>query len=69
MEFSFVFFFFDNSIFYPLGFFSYTSRHSPKAQRMTLIVIKHRGHLMSRADSLEMTLMLGKIEGKKGGLR
>ena len=25
------------------------------------------GHLMQRADSLEMTLMLGKIEGKRRG--
>ena len=27
------------------------------------------GHLMRRADSLEMTLMLGKIEGKRSGGR
>ena len=25
--------------------------------------VQHFGHLMRRADSLEMTLMLGKIEG------
>ena len=25
----------------------------------------HRGHLMQRANSLEKTLMLGKIEGRK----
>ena len=25
------------------------------------------GHLMQRADSLEMTLMLGKIEGRREG--
>ena len=25
------------------------------------------GHLMQRTDSLEKTLMLGKIEGRKGG--
>ena len=67
MEFSFVFF--DNNVSYPLGFFSCTSRHSPKAQRMMLSVIKHRGHLMSRADSLEKTPMPEKIEGKRRGLR
>ena len=27
--------------------------------------LQHFGHLMQRADSLEKTLMLGKIEGKK----
>ena len=27
------------------------------------------GSLMPRADSLEMTLMLGKIEGRRGGQR
>ena len=25
------------------------------------------GHLMQRADSLEKTLMMGKIEGRRGG--
>ena len=31
------------------------------------LTLKHQysGHLMQRADSLEMTLMLGKIEGRK----
>ena len=28
-------------------------------------MLQYFGHLMQRADSLEMTLMLGKIEGKK----
>ena len=27
--------------------------------------LQHFGHLMRRADSLEKTLMLGKIEGKR----
>ena len=27
--------------------------------------LKHFGHLMQRADSLEKTLMLGKIEGRR----
>ena len=27
--------------------------------------LQHFGHLMQRANSLEMTLMLGKIEGKR----
>ena len=27
--------------------------------------LQHFGHLMQKADSLEKTLMLGKIEGKK----
>ena len=27
--------------------------------------LQHSGHLMQRADSLEKTLMLGKIEGKR----
>ena len=26
---------------------------------------QYSGHLMQRADSLEMTLMMGKIEGRK----
>ena len=34
---------------------------------MTLkLKLQYFGHLMQRADSLEKTLMLGKIEGKKG---
>ena len=28
------------------------------------LMLKYFGHLMQRADSLEKTLMLGKIEGK-----
>ena len=29
--------------------------------------LQYFGHLMQRADSLEMTLMLGKIEGRRRG--
>ena len=32
---------------------------------MLKLNLKHFGHLMQRADSLEKTLMLGKIEGKR----
>ena len=30
-----------------------------------ILKLQHFGHLMQRADSLEKTLMLGKIEGKR----
>ena len=30
-----------------------------------MLKLKYFGHLMGRADSLEKTLMLGKIEGKR----
>ena len=30
-----------------------------------MLKIQYFGHLMQRADSLEKTLMLGKIEGKR----
>ena len=32
---------------------------------MLKLKLQHFGHLMGRADSLEKTLMLGKIEGEK----
>ena len=32
---------------------------------MLKLKLQHFGHLMQRADSLEKTLMLGKIEGRK----
>ena len=32
---------------------------------MLKLKVQHFGHLMQRADSLEKTLMLGKIEGKR----
>ena len=34
---------------------------------MLKLKLKYVGHLMQRADSLEKTLMLGKIEGKRRG--
>ena len=33
--------------------------------RMLKLKLQYFGHLMQRADSLEKTLMLGKIEGKR----
>ena len=32
---------------------------------MLRLKLQHFGHLMQRADSLEKTLMLGKIEGRR----
>ena len=34
---------------------------------MLKLKLQHSGHLMQRADSLEKTLILGKIEGKRRG--
>ena len=36
---------------------------------MLKLKLQHFGHLMQRADSLEKTLMLGKIEGRRGRRR
>ena len=36
---------------------------------MLNLKLQYFGHLMQRTDSLEMTLMLGKIEGKKRRVR
>ena len=36
---------------------------------MIKLKLQHIGHLMRRADSLEKTLMLGKIEGRRRGGR
>ena len=33
-----------------------------------MLKLHHFGHLMRSANSLEKTLMLGKIEGRRGGL-
>ena len=33
---------------------------------MLKLKLQHFGHVMQRADSLEKTLMLGKIEGRRG---
>ena len=35
---------------------------------MLKLKLQYFGHLMQRTDSLEKTLMLGKIEGKKKGM-
>ena len=32
---------------------------------MLMLKLQHFGHLMQRADSLEKTIMMGKIEGNK----
>ena len=34
---------------------------------MLKLELQYFGHLMGRTDTLEKTLMLGKIEGRKGG--
>ena len=34
---------------------------------MLKLKLQYFGHLMQRTDSLEKTLMLGKIEGRGGG--
>ena len=34
---------------------------------MLKLKLQYFGHLMQRVDSLEKTLMLGKIEGRRGG--
>ena len=36
---------------------------------MLKLKLQYFGHLMQRTDSLEKTLMLGKIEGRKRGLQ
>jgi len=41
-----------------------SSEHSLKGL-MVKLKIQYFGHLMRRTDSLEKTLMLGKIEGKR----
>ena len=38
-----------------------------KLQLMLKLKLQYFGHLMRRGDSLEKTLMLGKIEGKRRG--
>ena len=40
--------------------------YSPEGLRLMLnLKLQYFGHLMQRADSLEKTLMLGKIEGRR----
>ena len=36
---------------------------------MLKLKLQYSGHLMQRADTLEKTLMLGKIEGRRRGLK
>ena len=38
---------------------------SPREGRMLKLKLQYFGHLMQRDDSLEETLMLGKIEGNR----
>ena len=39
----------------------------PSLWQMLKLKLQYFGHLMGRADSLEKTLMLGKIEGRRRG--
>ena len=41
------------------------STEYPLAGLMLKLKVQYFGHLMKRADSLEKTLMLGKIEGRR----
>ena len=41
------------------------TRLSDKACTILKVKLQYFGHLMQRADSLEKTLMMGKIEGRK----
>ena len=43
------------------------TRLSDKACTILKVKLQYFGHLMQRADSLENTLMLGKIEGRRRG--
>ena len=42
-----------------------TSNHCGNYSFCLMLKLQYFGHLMQRADSLEKTLMLGKIEGKR----
>ena len=42
------------------------SPECPLEGLMLTLKLQYFGHLMQRADSLEKTLMLGKIEGRRG---
>ena len=42
-----------------------TNREYSLEELMLLLKLQYFGHLMGTADSLEKTLMLGKIEGKR----
>ena len=51
---------------YPLILREINPEHSLEGMMLKL-KLQHFGHLMGRADSLEKTLMLGKIEGRRSG--
>jgi len=50
---------------YVIAFIS--ASHSLELEQLLKLKLQHFGHLMRRADSLEKTLMLGKIEGRRKG--
>ena len=41
--------------------------HKENGKTVLKLKLQYFGHMLQRADSLEMTLMLGKIEGKRRG--
>ena len=41
--------------------------HKENGRTVLKLKLQYFGHMLQRADSLEMTLMLGKIEGKRRG--
>ena len=45
--------------------FTKTTSYKPITSSVLKLKLQHFGHLMRRMDSLEKTLMLGKIEGKR----
>ena len=45
----------------------YTGQEAPVRPDMEQLKLQYFGHLMWRADSLEKTLMVGKIEGRRRG--
>ena len=49
----------------PLDFKEINPEYSPEGLVLKM-KLQHFVHLMQRADSLEKTLMLGKIEGRRG---
>ena len=50
----------------PFQPYSFTSRRHMNCRHVLLkLKLQYFGHLMQRADPLEKTLMLGKIEGRR----
>ena len=45
----------------------YSFPYLDNQQKMLKMKLQYFGHLMQRVDSLEQTLMLGKIQGKRRG--